>query len=149
MKSVLLTTSLMTALTLSKPLEKRNYATETDMFTITVNETAGAEATGWGIWGCNCGSWSPSSDSVAATTTPTPAWTPAPTSTAPAANWSSAPAASSAASSSASASSYAQAILDQHNNHRANHSAPALVWDNNMASIAQQIGQSCVYAHNT
>jgi hypothetical protein len=152
MKTVLLTTSLMTALALSKPLEKHNYVTETDMFTITVTETAGTETTGWGIWDGNLGSWSPSSHSVAATTTssttttPTPAWTPA---TSPAANWSSAPAASSAASSSGSASSYAQAILDQHNNHRANHSAPALVWDDNMASIAQQIGQSCVYAHNT
>jgi hypothetical protein len=148
MRSVLLTISLMTALALSKPLDKRSYVTETDMFTINVTETADAEATGWGIWGGIWGTYSPSSHSVAAITTPTPAWTPA-ISIAPAANWSFAPATSSAASSSGSASSYAQAILDQHNIHRANHSPPALVWDDDMASIAQQIGQSCFYAHNT
>jgi hypothetical protein len=48
-----------------------------------------------------------------------------------------------------SLSSYAQAILEQHNTHRANHSAPALTWSDNMAHIAQQIAESCVYAHNT
>jgi uncharacterized protein YkwD len=46
-------------------------------------------------------------------------------------------------------SSYVQSVLAQHNIHRANHSANALTWDDNMANIAQQIAQSCVYAHNT
>ena len=46
-------------------------------------------------------------------------------------------------------SSYAQVILDQHNKHRANHSAPALIWSDDLAHTAQQIGETCVYAHNT
>lgn len=45
-------------------------------------------------------------------------------------------------------SDYIQGILDVHNNHRLNHSAPPLTWSNELASIAQQIGQSCVYAHD-
>jgi hypothetical protein len=45
MKSVFLITFLMTALALSKPLKKYNYVTETNMFTITVTETAGTETT--------------------------------------------------------------------------------------------------------
>jgi uncharacterized protein YkwD len=44
--------------------------------------------------------------------------------------------------------SYSQPILDQHNNHRLNASAPALTWSDNMASIAAEIAASCVYAHN-
>jgi hypothetical protein len=162
MKSIILATSLMAVLASSKPLEKRYYVTETDTYTVTVTETGwGADATGsWGKWG----QWSQSADPVSTTATSAAAaaWTPssystpqaaastpAPATTAPAAStWSSAPAASSAASS-GSVSSYAQAILDQHNNHRSNHSANPLVWDDNMASIAQQIGASCVYAHNT
>jgi len=44
---------------------------------------------------------------------------------------------------------YAQHVLDHHNIHRQNNSAGALTWDNNLASIAQQIGSSCYYAHNT
>jgi hypothetical protein len=51
MRSVLLTISLMTALALSKPLDKRSYVTETDMFTINVTETADVEATGLGYLG--------------------------------------------------------------------------------------------------
>lgn len=173
MKSVLVATSLMTALALSKPLEKRYYVTETDTLTFTVTETgSAAEATGWGHWGGNWGGWASSADPVVPSTTTAaaapdwtpaaystseaPATTPAPATTAPAAAaWSSAAPAASAwssaapAPSSGSVSGYAQAILDQHNNHRANHSAPALVWDDNMASIAQTIGASCVYAHDT
>ena len=148
MKSILLATSLMAALASAKPLEKRYSVTETG---------SGAEATGgWGNWG----NWSQPADPAAATTTATSdalgaysystpaaaaASTPAATTTAAAAAWSSAP----AASSGGSVSSYAQAILDQHNNHRSNHSANPLVWDDDLASTAQTIGQSCVYAHDT
>lgn len=167
MKSVILATSLMAVLASSSPLEKRYYVTETDLYTVTVTETGwGAKATGgWGGWG-NWGQWSTPADPATSTATATSdAWvaysystpaaaaasTPAATTTAPAA-WSSAPAAWSsapAASSGGSVSSYAQAILDQHNNHRSNHSANPLVWDNDLANTAQTIGQSCVYAHDT
>jgi Cysteine-rich secretory protein family len=195
MKSVLVATSLMAAIAMSKPLEKRYYVTETDIYTITVTETGGWAAgptEAWGHWGWGqsadpaatssttaaavaaadptegWGSWGGQSADPAATSTTTAAaaawtssssWAPeasastpeAPVNTqtsAPAAStWSSAPAA--ATSSASSPNSYAQAILDQHNNHRQNHSAQALVWDDNMANIAQQIAESCVYAHNT
>jgi Cysteine-rich secretory protein family len=178
MKSVLVTTSLMAAMAMSKPLEKRYYVTETDIYTVTVTETGGwapGPTEAWGQWAQSVDpvatssttssadpteAWGPWGQSVDPTTTPTsaaaPAWTPssswtseAPastsTSTPAAVGWSSAP----AAASSSAPNSYAQAILDQHNNHRQNHSAQALVWDDNMANIAQQIAESCVYAHNT
>ena len=46
-------------------------------------------------------------------------------------------------------SDYAQIILDHHDIHRANHSAPALTWSDHLAKTAQEIGETCVYAHNT
>jgi hypothetical protein len=159
MKSVLLATSLMAVLASSTPLEKRYYVTETDTYTVTVTETgSGAEATGgWGGWG-NWGQWSTPADPAApATTATSDAWvassysTPAAAAaTTPATTTTSAAAAAwSSSSASSSVSSYAQAILDQHNNHRSNHSANPLVWDDNLANTAQTIGQSCVYAHDT
>lgn len=45
-------------------------------------------------------------------------------------------------------STYITPILQQHNNHRQNHSANNLVWDNGLASTAQTIASSCYYAHN-
>jgi uncharacterized protein YkwD len=43
---------------------------------------------------------------------------------------------------------YIEAILQEHNDHRANHSAPALTWSDNLANIAGQTASSCVYAHD-
>lgn len=62
-----------------------------------------------------------------------------------------APAASPAAGGSGPPSGgYAEKALWHHNAHRANHTdTPPLVWDESLASIAQQIGQSCNYAHDT
>jgi uncharacterized protein YkwD len=57
--------------------------------------------------------------------------------------------ATTASSAASTLDSYSQPILDQHNNHRANSSAPPLTWSDNMASIAAEIATSCVYAHNT
>lgn len=57
--------------------------------------------------------------------------------------------ATSSSATKAISSDYTQGILDAHNNHRLNHSAPGLTWSPELASIAQQIGQSCVYAHET
>jgi len=42
---------------------------------------------------------------------------------------------------------YEGMMLDAHNLHRSNHSAPALEWNSTLAAIAQKIGQSCVYDH--
>ena len=47
------------------------------------------------------------------------------------------------------ATTYQQVVLDHHNVHRANHSASAVTWDTNLASIALSIAQTCVYEHNT
>jgi uncharacterized protein YkwD len=44
---------------------------------------------------------------------------------------------------------YAQTVVDHHNAHRANHSAPSLVWDAGLAATALKIAQSCNYAHDT
>jgi hypothetical protein len=45
--------------------------------------------------------------------------------------------------------SYSDAVLYHHNVHRSNHSAPAMAWNQTLADIAAQIGQSCKYGHNT
>lgn len=44
---------------------------------------------------------------------------------------------------------YAGKCVYHHNIHRANHSVGLLEWDLGLASIAQTIAESCVYAHNT
>jgi hypothetical protein len=45
--------------------------------------------------------------------------------------------------------SYAALIVDHHNAHRANHSAPPLAWDDTAAATALKIANSCNYAHDT
>ncbi|GIZ46348.1 hypothetical protein CKM354_000947600 [Cercospora kikuchii] len=45
--------------------------------------------------------------------------------------------------------SYPDVCLYHHNIHRANHSAPALVWSEELAATAQKIANTCVYEHNT
>lgn len=44
---------------------------------------------------------------------------------------------------------YQQACLNHHNQHRANHSAPALVWDIGLENAAREVAQSCQFKHNT
>jgi len=44
---------------------------------------------------------------------------------------------------------YAGIVVAHHNAHRANHSAPALVWDDALAATALKIANSCNYAHDT
>jgi uncharacterized protein YkwD len=70
-----------------------------------------------------------------------------------AASSSAAPAASTEASSTIAApagkaTTYQQRVVDHHNVHRANHSAPALQWDSQLASTAAKIAATCVYAHS-
>lgn len=43
---------------------------------------------------------------------------------------------------------FKQAVLDHHNIHRANHSAPALVWDETLAGYAENTANGCVFAHD-
>jgi uncharacterized protein YkwD len=44
---------------------------------------------------------------------------------------------------------YTSNAVNSHNVHRSNHSAPAVAWDTDLASIAAQIASSCVFAHDT
>ena len=170
--------ALCASMAAATPLDKRDYTTEVEMFTVTVTVTgippastttaAPAESdtwSSWGTWGDWHNTWSepPAPTTTAAAPpadTPAPSPAPAPESSAPApdaGSWSSseaAPAASSASSapapvSTSVSSDYNQGILDSHNIHRSNASVPSLSWDDNMASIAAQIAASCVYAHNT
>ncbi|KAI5240763.1 hypothetical protein E4T43_05846 [Aureobasidium subglaciale] len=46
------------------------------------------------------------------------------------------------------ATTYQQRVVDHHNVHRSNHSAPALAWDAALASTAAKIAATCVYAHS-
>ncbi|RFU77860.1 hypothetical protein TARUN_4361 [Trichoderma arundinaceum] len=50
--------------------------------------------------------------------------------------------------SSSSGGSYQSAMVNEHNIHRANHSAPALEWDDTLAGYAQITAQGCVFAHD-
>lgn len=46
------------------------------------------------------------------------------------------------------APAYSDIVVMHHNLHRANHSAPPVVWDQGLADTALAIAQSCDYAHN-
>jgi uncharacterized protein YkwD len=65
---------------------------------------------------------------------------------APASSPAAAPASSPAASS--GGSDYQSAIVNEHNIHRANHSSPALEWDDTLAGFAQITAAGCVFAHD-
>jgi uncharacterized protein YkwD len=155
MKTTLIVSALA-ATALSKPLLNKKwivYTTEVDVVTATVT-SGGSSGWSWGSWrhGSSQTAAPTTTQAPAAPAPTTPAYTP-PAAPAPASN-SAPPAAQSAAPAAASSgaaapNSYAQAILDQHNNHRQNASAPALSWSTDMANIAAQIAASCVYAHNT
>jgi uncharacterized protein YkwD len=50
--------------------------------------------------------------------------------------------------SSPSVGNYADAMLEHHNIHRANHSAPALQWDAELAQYADNIAKGCQFEHD-
>jgi hypothetical protein len=104
---------------------------------------------------------------VAPTTTEAPVWV-APTTTsseeaqawtAPAVTEAAAPAptqesvqapapAPAPASSGDAPTDYAGLVVFTHNQHRQNHSSPALAWDADLAASAMEVAKSCNYAHN-
>lgn len=43
---------------------------------------------------------------------------------------------------------YQTAVVDHHNLHRSNHSAPALQWDTTLAQYAENTASGCVFAHD-
>ncbi|KAL5086769.1 hypothetical protein Trisim1_008680 [Trichoderma cf. simile WF8] len=87
---------------------------------------------------------SPTPEVVVAKPSPKPAPSPSP-SPKPAAA-SPKPAASSPAP--ASGNDYSSIVVNEHNIHRANHSAPDLAWDTTLAGYAQTIAEGCVFAHD-
>ncbi|KAF2489288.1 PR-1-like protein [Lophium mytilinum] len=93
-----------------------------------------------------------SSKTVSTSTTHEPVYS-APAASAPASSAAAAPPASSPSPSSNSPcnsnpTTYQAKVLDSHNCHRANHSAPAVSWDAALAATAQKIAETCVYAHS-
>ena len=46
------------------------------------------------------------------------------------------------------ASTYRQAVIQHHNFHRRNNSAPNIKWSQGLADTAMEIAKNCVYAHN-
>ena len=164
MKTTFFTLSMLGALALASPIkeEKRYYITTWELDTQTITVTA---ARGWRSWGRptsvtanQISAITPSASSVATAASFSPIPTSIPTSVSVVTTSSSSPPPPVAAPSSTSApvtsvnsgsvSSYADPIIRQHNLHRANHSAPDISWDQGLADIAQQIAQSCVYAHD-
>ena len=43
---------------------------------------------------------------------------------------------------------YEQNCVDSHNQYRADHSAPSIQWDSDLASSAKVVAESCKFAHN-
>ncbi|KAL6813223.1 PR-1-like protein [Trichoderma sp. SZMC 28013] len=93
---------------------------------------------------------SPTPEVVVAKPSPKPAPSPSPSpKPAPSPSPSPKPAASSpAASAPASGNDYSSIVVNEHNIHRANHSAPDLAWDTTLAGYAQTIAEGCVFAHD-
>lgn len=135
MRPVTITAAFLSSMALATPLlEKRYIVTSLVLETATVTVT---DSHHWWSWGRP--TRTPAASNTISIIQPTPSESQAvPTSSTSDAN-----------SPSQSFSAYAEPILRQHNLHRDNHSAPALVWDNRLASIAQDIASSCVYGHNT
>ncbi|KAI9873925.1 MAG: hypothetical protein M1830_010385 [Pleopsidium flavum] len=137
MRSSTLVSALFIAGALSSPiLQKRHYVTEVEIVTVTdyitqVFVAATAAATTSAAASVIQYHQAPSSQA------------PAP---APSSSSSAAPAPSPVAES--TGTDYNSLALHHHNIHRTNHSADALTWDDNLASYAQQVASSCVYAHN-
>jgi len=73
----------------------------------------------------------------------------APPAPAPAPSVDAAPGPSSAPSTYVPGDDYISRAVNAHNVHRANHSAPAVTWDTELASIAAQIASSCKFEHDT
>ncbi|PON26441.1 hypothetical protein TGAM01_v204917 [Trichoderma gamsii] len=79
---------------------------------------------------------------------PSPKPSPSPVAASPKPAASSPAASSSSSSSSSGSNDYQSAMLNEHNIHRANHSAPALEWDDQLAGFAHITASGCVFAHD-
>lgn len=168
--SIVFTGALATAASASPAFFKRYYVTEyayvTDVVTVTAGNQAAStpaptevsvaavpsSSAGWKNWFGNGNGWSSSSQAPAppppTTTAPPP---PPPTTQAPPPpkpTTTQKAATPSKASSGGGAPAYSDIVVMHHNLHRANHSAPDIEWDEDLANTALAIAQSCQYEHN-
>lgn len=127
------------------PVTKAEHYGHHNWATTTVIETTSTQAPATYV------APSPSSTSEAAPVYQAPAPStyeaPAPVSSAAPAKEYSPPTTSSSAA--AAPTDYKGIAVYHHNLHRSNHSAPDLEWDDGLASSAQIIAETCVYAHKT
>ncbi|PTB64744.1 PR-1-like protein [Trichoderma citrinoviride] len=140
------------------PLEKRVMETDwvTDIVTVTVTVDPAASASATPTAGgpspppAPASSPKPAPSPQPVVAKPSPAPSPKPvTSPKPAPSSAPAPAPAPAPSSApASGNDYGSIMVNQHNVHRANHSSPALEWDDTLAGYAQKTAQGCVFAHD-
>ena len=141
MKQSLLVSAFLAAGVLSTPVEKRDVivATTYDVVVQTVWVTVDGPAPTPAAAAVQTPQAAPhAAHNKPAQQSPAPA----PQSPSPAAAAGPAPAAVGASN------AYQSTVLNHHNLHRANHSAPPLVWSEDMASIAQTEAQVCTFAHN-
>ncbi|KAL1988925.1 hypothetical protein VTN96DRAFT_6914 [Rasamsonia emersonii] len=166
MRSSILLGALCAMGAIASPIEKRVYTTEVIVITVTETITPWLTQSTPSATAATTAAVTPSpeidvaekyrhSSESSSTTVVTPS-SPSPvvTTSAPATTSSTSSSvqvstASSAAPSPSAANSYQETILQNHNIHRANHSAPALVWDSGLEASAQQLANGCVYEHNT
>jgi hypothetical protein len=174
MRTSILSAVLFTALAVASPapqIEKRERlvgrAVVTDLKIVTVTDyvTEGAEPThahGSKVWyhrqSLSVAPAAPAPTSESSSyVAPAPPSSSAPAPSPVAAAEPTTPAAAAPAPAQTSASSgytpsggsdYQSQVVDAHNVHRANHSSPALTWDDNLAGIAAEIAATCVYAHD-
>jgi uncharacterized protein YkwD len=153
MRSSILLGALCAISAVASPIDKRAYTTEITVITVTETVTPGESPTPAPTAAVDPVERKyPVSYSTVLTTS-----TPLPTSTAAAVTPSETPAPAPEPSSSqeppapspSAANSYQAAILQNHNIHRANHSADALSWSSDLEKSAQTLAQGCVYEHNT
>lgn len=142
------------------PVDKRAIVTDVDLTVVTVTVTDSAVASATSTAADNAAaapvvneahknhpdfSWPPwptttevaSTTDVASTTVP-PSSTVAPTTTT-----------STSVVPSSTGDAYQSMLLDSHNIHRSNHSAPALTWNETLAESALALANSCDYHHDT
>ena len=160
------------ATALAVPMEKkRDVVTNTDVDVVYVTEYY--TVTGGGAsptpspatqqhWGHNNHWWGGHANKghtkqpQTTTTVETASWEPAPTKSKtkttaapPPETTSASPSAAPSAAPTSGAKGYNDIVIQQHNAHRANHTAPNIKWDDTLAANAAKVAASCVYAHNT
>lgn len=166
MRSSFLLGALCAMGAIASPIEKRVYTTEVIVITVTETITPWLTQSTPSATVATTAAVTPSSEidvaekyrySSSSSTTSSPSavvttYAPPPTTSATTPSASSpvqVSTLSSAAPSPTAGNSYQETILQNHNIHRANHSAPALVWDSGLEASAQQLANGCVYEHNT